>query len=157
MNLRPLGIIWLKISILGSSCCISCCIISLKHLFCSISRPYLSPLNSNFTNVNIDKNKGIIGRDDIGTLSSPSQLTHNGFYAFVYCSADVNSNLDNGAGNFTDYNAGDFYALLIGGQWQSNGCRYGTLIVTSPRFSGKFWIGRIWDYKFANWHKFSGS
>ena len=113
--------------------------------------------NSDFTNVNIDKNKGIIGRDDIGTLSSPSQLTHNGFYAFVYCSADVNSNLDNGAGNFTDYNAGDFYALLIGGQWQSNGCRYGTLIVTSPRFSGKFWIGRIWDYKFANWHKFSGS
>lgn len=115
------------------------------------------PLNSDLTNVNTDKNKGVIGKDNIGTLSSPSQLTHNGFYAFGNCSADVNSNLDSGAGNFTDYNIGDFHALLIAGQWNSNGCRYGTLIVTSPRFSGKFWIGRIWDYKFANWHKFSGS
>ena len=114
-------------------------------------------LYSNFTNVNTDKNKGVIGKDNIGTLSSPAQLTHNGFYAFGNCSADVNSNLDSGAGNFTDYNIGDFHALLIAGQWNSNGCRYGTLIVTSPRFSGKFWIGRIWDYKFANWHKFSGS
>lgn len=56
---------------------------------------------SNFTNVNTDKNKGVIGNDDIYNLKSPSQLTHNGFYRFVFCSADVNNNLDSGAGSFT--------------------------------------------------------
>lgn len=115
------------------------------------------PLNSNFTNVNIDKNKGVIVGDDIGTLSSPSQLIHGGFYRFEHCSADVNSKLDPGKGGFTDYTTGDFHALLMSASNNSNGCAYGTLIVTSPRFSGKFWIGGIWDYKFVNWYKFSES
>lgn len=114
-------------------------------------------MNSNFTNVNIDKNKGVIVEDDIGTLSSPSQLIHCGFYRFDYCSADVNSKLDPGKGGFTDYTTGDFHALLMSKNNYSNGCSYGTLIVTSPRFSGKFWIGRIWNYKFIDWYKFSGS
>ena len=113
--------------------------------------------NSNFTNVNIDKNKGVIVEDDIGTLSSPSQLIHCGFYRFDYCSADVNSKLDPGKGGFTDYTTGDFHALLMSKNNYSNGCSYGTLIVTSPCFSGKFWIGRIWNYKFIDWYKFSGS
>ena len=113
--------------------------------------------NSNFTNVNIDKNKGIIGRDNIGTLSSPSQLIHSGFYRFEHCSVDVNSKIEPGQGGFTDYTTGDFHALLMSASNNSNGCQYGTLIVTSPRFSGKFWISRIWDYKFINWYKFSGS
>lgn len=107
--------------------------------------------------LNTNQKKGIIDQDNIGTLKSPSQLTHNGFYAFGYCSADVNSNLDDGAGNFTDYNTGDFHALLIAAQWNSNGCRFGTLIVTSPRFAGKLWIGRIWEFRFAHWHKVAGT
>ena len=107
--------------------------------------------------LNTKSQKGIIDQDNIGTLKSPSQLTHNGFYAFEYCSADVNSNLDNGAGNFTDYNTGDFHALLIAEQWNSNGCRFGTLIVTSPRFAGKLWIGRIWEFRFTHWHKVAGT
>lgn len=116
-----------------------------------------SPEYSDFTNVNIDKNKGVIVEDDIGTLSSPSQLIHCGFYRFEHCSADVNSKIEPGQGGFTDYTTGDFHALLMSASNNSNGCRYGTLIVTSPRFSGNFWISRIWDYKFVNWHKFSGS
>ena len=117
----------------------------------------LAALNSDFTNVNIDKNKGVIVEDDIGTLSSPSQLIHCGFYRFEHCSADVNSKIEPGQGGFTDYTTGDFHALLMSASNNSNGCRYGTLIVTSPRFSGNFWISRIWDYKFVKWHKFSGS
>ena len=114
-------------------------------------------LLSLFSIQNTNQKKGIIDQDNIGTLKSPSQLTHNGFYAFEYCSADVNSNLDNGAGNFTDYNTGDFHALLIAEQWNSNGCRFGTLIVTSPRFAGKLWIGRIWEFRFTHWHKVAGT
>lgn len=119
--------------------------------------PALSFGYSDFTNVNIDKNKGVIVEDDIGTLSSPSQLIHCGFYRFEHCSADVNSKIEPGQVGFTDYTTGDFHALLMSASNNSNGCRYGTLIVTSPRFSGNFWISRIWDYKFVNWHKFSGS
>ena len=114
-------------------------------------------LQDAITVLNTNQKKGIIDQDNIGTLKSPSQLTHNGFYAFEYCSADVNSNLDNGAGNFTDYNTGDFRALLIAEQWNSNGCRFGTLIVTSPRFVGKLWIGRIWEFRFTHWHKVAGT
>ena len=113
---------------------------------------------SNFTNVNTDKNKGVIGNDDIYNLKSTSQLTHNGFYRFIFCSADVNNNLDSGAGSFTDYTVGDFHAILLANQCtEEKGCQYGNLIVTSPRFIGRFWIGRIWNYKFSHWHKFSGS
>lgn len=115
-------------------------------------------LNSNFTNVNTDKNKGVIGNDDIYNLKSPSQLTHNGFYRFVFCSADVNNNLDSGAGSFTDYAVGDFHAILLANQCtEEKGCQYGNLIVTSPRFIGRFWIGRIWNYEFSHWYRFSGS
>ena len=117
----------------------------------------ITQLYSNFTNLNTDKNKGVICEDNIGTLSSPSQLIHSGFYRFEHCSADVNSKLDPGKGGFTDYTIGDFHALLMSASNNSNGCAYGTLIVTSPRFSGKFWISIIWDYKFVNWYKFSGS
>lgn len=118
----------------------------------------VNSLYSNFTNVNTDKNKGVIGNDDIYNLKSPSQLTHNGFYRFVFCSADVNNNLDSGAGSFTDYAVGDFHAILLANQCtEEKGCQYGNLIVTSPRFIGRFWIGRIWNYKFSHWYKFSGS
>ena len=118
---------------------------------------YYAEFTTDCRRINTNQKKGIIDQDNIGTLKSPSQLTHNGFYAFEYCSADVNSNLDNGAGNFTDYNTGDFRALLIAEQWNSNGCRFGTLIVTSPRFVGKLWIGRIWEFRFTHWHKVAGT
>lgn len=114
--------------------------------------------NSNITNANTNQNKGVIGLDSIDTLSSPSQLTHNGFYDFGYCSADVNNNLDSGAGSFTDYATGDFQAILLTNHCtKEKGCRYGTLIVISPRFTGYFWIARIWEFKFIHWHKASGS
>ena len=96
---------------------------------------------------------GYIQNYDIDTLSSPSQLTHSGYYQFVNCSSTVN---DNASTKFTDYQTGDFVGLLItrNGYTTSNaGCQWGTFIITSPRFTNKFWIGRIWGYKFVNFIK----
>lgn len=104
---------------------------------------------------NTNQKKGVIYSDNIETLSSPTQLKHSGFYRFAACSANVNSQLDSDSIKFTDYTAGDFYALLFAYQTSTSGCRFGTFIVTSPRFIGTFWTGRIWDYKFTGWFKFS--
>lgn len=105
--------------------------------------------------INTNQKKGVIYSDNIETLSSPTQLKHSGFYRFAACSANVNSQLDSDSIKFTDYTAGDFYALLFAYQTSTSGCRFGTFIVTSPRFIGTFWTGRIWDYKFTGWFKFS--
>lgn len=104
---------------------------------------------------NTNQKKGVIYSDNIETLSSPTQLKHSGFYRFAACSANVNNQLDSDSIKFTDYTAGDFYALLFAYQTSTSGCRFGTFIVTSPRFIGTFWTGRIWDYKFTGWFKFS--
>ena len=96
---------------------------------------------------------GYIQNYDIDTLSSPSQLTHSGYYQFVNCSSTVN---DNASTKFTDYQTGDFVGLLItrnGYATSDAGCQWGTFIITSPRFTNKFWIGRIWGYKFVNFIK----
>ena len=96
---------------------------------------------------------GYIQNYDIDTLSSPSQLTHSGYYQFVNCSSTVN---DNASTKFTDYQTGDFVCLLItrnGYATSDAGCQWGTFIITSPRFTNKFWIGRIWGYKFVNFIK----
>ncbi|RHP14943.1 hypothetical protein DWZ76_07115 [Clostridium sp. AF35-15] len=96
---------------------------------------------------------GYIQNYDIDTLSSPSQLTHSGYYQFVNCSSTVN---DNASTKFTDYQIGDFVGLLItrnGYATSDAGCQWGTFIITSPRFTNKFWIGRIWGYKFVNFIK----
>ena len=96
---------------------------------------------------------GYIQNYDIDTLSSPSQLTHSGYYQFGNCSSTVN---DNASTKFTDYQTGDFVGLLItrnGYVTSDAGCQWGTFIITSPRFTNKFWIGRIWEYKFVNFIK----
>lgn len=93
------------------------------------------------------------GRDNyIDTLSSIQQLTTPGFYKIVNISSAVNDNA--GSNPLSDYATGDFYGLLMGTSMNStNGCRYGTLVLTSPRLVGDLWVGNIWDYKFAGWYK----
>lgn len=101
--------------------------------------------------LNTNQQKGVINNEAITTLSNPSQLTHAGFYRIAACSADVNSQVDEDSMKFTSYATGDFYAFLLGDQMTASGCRFGTLIITSPRFAGTFWIARIWERKFAGW------
>lgn len=86
------------------------------------------------------------------TLNSPSQLTAPGFYYAEYMSNDVNAN--SGSNPMSDYSTGDFHMLLLAADANStSGCRYGTLLVTSPRLTSSLWIGRIWDYQFTYWAK----
>lgn len=107
--------------------------------------------------LNTNQQKGVINNEAITTLSNPSQLTHAGFYRIAACSADVNSQVDADSMKFTAYTTGDFYAFLLGHQVTTSGCRYGTLVITSPRFVGTFWIARIWEYKFVGWFKFTAA
>ena len=106
---------------------------------------------------NTNQQKGVINNEAITTLSNPSQLTHAGFYRIAACSADVNSQVEADSMKFTAYTTGDFYAFLLGHQVTTSGCRYGTLVITSPRFVGTFWIARIWEYKFIGWFKFTAA
>ena len=107
--------------------------------------------------LNTNQQKGVINNEAITTLSNPSQLTHAGFYRIAACSADVNSQVEADSMKFTAYTTGDFYAFLLGHQVTTSGCRYGTLVITSPRFVGTFWIARIWEYKFVGWFKFTAA
>lgn len=89
---------------------------------------------------------------NLGTLNSPSQLTAPGFYHADYMSNDVNAH--SGSNSMSDYSTGDFQMLLLSNNANSpSGCRYGTLLVTSPRLTSSLWIGRIWDYQFTYWAK----
>ena len=106
---------------------------------------------------NTNQQKGVINNEAITTLSNPSQLTHAGFYRIAACSADVNSQVEADSMKFTAYTTGDFYVFLLGHQVTTSGCRYGTLVITSPRFVGTFWIARIWEYKFVGWFKFTAA
>lgn len=86
------------------------------------------------------------------TLNSPSQLTAPGFYYAEYMSNDVNAN--SSSNPMSDYSTGDFHMLLLAANVNStSGCRYGTLLVTSPRLTSSLWIGRIWNYQFTYWAK----
>ena len=107
--------------------------------------------------LNTNQQKGVINNEAITTLSNPSQLTHAGFYRIAACSADVNSQVEADSMKFTAYTTGDFYVFLLGHQVTTSGCRYGTLVITSPRFVGTFWIARIWEYKFVGWFKFTAA
>ena len=96
--------------------------------------------------------KGAAFLDNIGSLSSASQLTHSGFYAFLTITSEVNA--DAGEEIMSEYTTGDFYGVLIGREVSAdNGCRFGTLIITSPRINGGIWICTIWEYKFTHWYK----
>lgn len=89
---------------------------------------------------------------NLATLNSPSQLTAPGFYYAEFMSNDVNAN--SGSNPMSDYSTGDFHMLLLAVNANStSGCRYGTLLVTSPRLTSSLWIGRIWDYQFTYWAK----
>lgn len=90
--------------------------------------------------------------DNIDSLSSASQLTHSGFYAFLTITSKVNA--DAGEEIMSEYTSGDFYGVLIGKDISAdNGCRFGTLIITSPRINSGIWGCTIWEYKFIHWYK----
>lgn len=96
--------------------------------------------------------EGTTSLDNIGSLSSASQLTHPGFYTFPTITSEVNA--DAGEEIMSEYTTGDFYGILIGKDVSTdNGCRYGTLIITSPRIYTGIWICTIWEYKFIHWYK----
>ena len=96
--------------------------------------------------------KGTTFLDNIGSLSSASQLTHSGFYAFLTITSKVNA--DAGEEIMPEYTSGDFYGVLIGKDISAdNGCRFGTLIITSPRINDGIWVCTIWGYKFIHWYK----
>lgn len=100
--------------------------------------------------------KGSAFLEDIGSLSSPSQLKHPGFYIFPTITSEVNA--DAGTETMTEYATGDFYGVLIGKDVSAdNGCRFGTLIITSPRINGGIWGCTIWNYKFIHWYKIGKS
>lgn len=100
--------------------------------------------------------KGSTFLEDIGSLSSPSQLKHAGFFKFVSMTADVNA--DAGSETMAEYTTGDFYGLLLGSNINTtDGCVYGTLIVSSPRIKSAIWVGSIWQKKFISWHKIGKS
>lgn len=65
------------------------------------------------TTQNTNQQKGVINAEDINILSSPTQLKHDGFFRFVTCSADVNSQTNEGAPKFTSHAVGDFYAFWL--------------------------------------------
>lgn len=96
--------------------------------------------------------KGSAFLENIGSLSSPSQLKHAGFYKFLTMTADVNA--DAGTETMTEYTTGDFYGLLLGSEINTtDGCKFGTLILVSPRIYTGIWICTIWQKKFIHWYK----
>lgn len=83
----------------------------------------------------------------------PKQLTHAGYYWFAACDETINANVAENK-TFSDYAIGDFKGILLSANVSSDkGCRYGTLIITSPRFKNYIWIVQIWDYNFNRFTK----
>ena len=94
-----------------------------------------------------------VSLERIDTLTSPKQLTHAGYYWFVACDETINANVAENK-TFSDYTIGDFKGILLSANVSSDkGCRYGTLIITSPRFKNYIWIVQIWDYNFNRFTK----
>ena len=94
-----------------------------------------------------------VSLERIDTLTSPKQLTHAGYYWFVACDETINANVAENK-TFSDYSIGDFKGILLSANVSSDkGCRYGTLIITSPRFKNYIWIVQIWDYNFNRFTK----
>lgn len=113
----------------------------------------ISSLNTRVTSIE-EKGVSSISLERIETLSSPTQLTHAGFYAFVQCDETIDDDVSNTEQSFTDYSAGDFKGFLLATHtYSDSGCRYGTLILTSPRVRDYVWIARIWEYEFTNFIK----
>ena len=120
------------------------------------SKSALDNLTALYTATRSNYEKGNIFQEPIESFSSPAQLKHAGFYKFNSMTADVNN--DAGSEAMTDYNTGDFYGLLLGTDINTtDGCNYGTLIVTSPRINDGIWICTIWKKKIIHWHKVKGA
>ena len=103
----------------------------------------LDNLTSLYNTIKANYEKGSTFLDDISPLSFPSQLKHAGFYKLPTMTADVNA--DAGSETMTEYTTGDFYGLLLGADINTtDGCAYGTLIVSSPRIKSAIWVGNIW-------------
>ena len=116
----------------------------------------LDNLTSLYNTTKANYEKGSTFLDDISPLSFPSQLKHAGFYKLPTMTADVNA--DAGSETMTEYTTGDFYGLLLGeGINTTDGCVYGTLIVSSPRIKSAIWVGNIWQKKFISWYKIGKS
>jgi len=113
------------------------------------ARTIASSAKTTASTANINANTAITRLDNctvgytlVDTLSGVTQLTHAGLYHFNSC--------NNICSEFTDYGTGDFMGLLMSNNFYANnaGCRYGTLIMTSPRWGYRIWIIRIWDGAF---------
>ena len=116
----------------------------------------LDNLTSLYNTTKANYEKGSTFLDDIGPLSFPSQLKHAGFYKLPTMTADVNA--DAGSETMTEYTTGDFCGLLLGADINTtDGCVYGTLIVSSPRIKSAIWVGNIWQKKFISWYKIGKS
>lgn len=112
----------------------------------------LDSLTSAYNSTRTNYEKGSAFTEYIDSLSSPSQLTHAGFYKFSTITADVNA--DAGTETMTEYTTGDFYGLLLGSEINTtDGCNFGTLILVSPRIYTGIWICTIWEKKFTHWYK----
>ena len=105
----------------------------------------------------IEKNgSSTISLERIETLTSPRQLTHAGYYLFATCDETINDNVNSGE-TFSDYATGDFKGILLSTNvYSDRGCKYGTLIIVSPRFKNCIWIARIWEYNFYSFTKIEG-
>ena len=116
----------------------------------------LDNLTSLYNTTKANYEKGSTFLDDIGPLSFPSQLKHAGFYKLPTMTADVNA--DAGSETMTEYTTGDVCGLLLGADINTtDGCVYGTLIVSSPRIKSAIWVGSIWQKKFISWYKIGKS
>ena len=112
----------------------------------------LDSLTSLYNTISSNYNKGSVFLETIDSLSSPSQLKHAGFFKISTMTANINS--DAGTETMTDYSVGDFYGLLLGTDINNtDGCTYGTLLISSPRVYTGIWVCTIWQKKFIHWYK----
>lgn len=112
----------------------------------------ISKLNARVAQIE-ENGVSAVSLERIDTLTSPKQLTHAGYYWFVTCDEAINANVAENK-TFSDYTIGDFKGMLLSANVSSDkGCRYGTLIITSPRFKNYIWIVQIWDYNFNRFTK----
>lgn len=81
---------------------------------------------------------------NIDTLSNVSQLNHSGWYNIAAFSTNIDSNCPSDR-KFTQKSTGDYKCLLISTHFENNACRFGTLLIFSPRWVEEFWVMRIWE------------
>ena len=87
---------------------------------------------------------GEIQWSQIDTLSNVSQLSHSGWYNIAAFDTNIDSNCSEDR-KFTNKSTGDFKCLLISTHFEDNMCRFGTLLIFSPRWIEEFWVMRIWE------------